>query len=241
MPHADRTAIRLPSKYRERLVTFFRDRALGLYHQRVAKWRAASKAARAKHEWELELAVHAARRAGSADPEAEAAARVTFILPPFPKRKRLPTATEARFIVLVGFAIQFLEKRALVEANATISQRANVKTPEGRAIFDREKAQIAAKALSAENIDDVSDRLLTKYATLVAAAAATRPAAAGNSPGMAAVAGAAPAAALPAAGGGISAANAAAAASAASMVLSVFGGAGGLSESFVTGVLDEAE
>ena len=239
LPHADRTAIRLPSKYRERLVTFFRDRALGLYHQRVAKWRAVSKAARAKHEWELELAVHAARRAGSADPEAEAAARVTFILPPFPKRKRLPTATEARFIVLVGFAIQFLEKRALVEANATISQRANVKTPEGRAIFDREKAQIAAKALSAENIDDVSDRLLTKYATLVAAAAATCPAAAGNSP--AAVAGAAPAAALPAGGSGISAANAAAAASAASMVLSVFGGAGGLSESFVTGVLDEAE
>jgi len=161
LPHADRTAIRLPGKYRERLVAFFRDRALEYYHQQVGKWRVAFTAARATYEWELELAIHAAKRNGT-DP-IEAAKGVRQILPPFPVRKHLPTASEGRFLVLVGFAIQFLEKRALVEASATISHRANIKTPEGRAILEHEKLQIATKSLSADHIDEVSDRLLTKY------------------------------------------------------------------------------
>eukprot|EP00388_Colpodella_angusta_P034162 GDKK01031553.1.p1 GENE.GDKK01031553.1~~GDKK01031553.1.p1 ORF type:complete len:126 (-),score=7.72 GDKK01031553.1:59-412(-) len=90
--------------------------------------------------------------------------KIDALLPPFPTRRHLPNATEARFIVMVGYAIQFLEKKALAEAHIAVAERASLKTIEGRAMLEHEKLQIATRVLSFESINEVFEKVIQPFA-----------------------------------------------------------------------------
>eukprot|EP00658_Telonema_sp_P-2_P019530 TRINITY_DN17711_c0_g1_i3.p1 TRINITY_DN17711_c0_g1~~TRINITY_DN17711_c0_g1_i3.p1 ORF type:complete len:477 (+),score=96.47 TRINITY_DN17711_c0_g1_i3:145-1431(+) len=71
------------------------------------------------------------------------------LLPPFPRRRCLPTENEARLIVLIGYALYYAEKKNLEEVTRVVTKRAgSVRTPEGRAALDSERQYLYAKTAS---------------------------------------------------------------------------------------------